>query len=132
MDILCPVPQTVVQGFRQFHPQAEEVFWEVWKNGFRASFFENGLSREIQFTASGQWECLCTYMEVSELPQSIRDFLAKRFPDWEMPSVLSRVETPDKTIFYRANFDMPQGLLELTFDVAGNLKEERLDSYQDE
>lgn len=127
---LCAVPPGVKQLFHEVHPGAEEVFWEVWKNGFRASFFENGLSREIQFAETGQWVCVNTYVDLSELPPAVRDFLARRFPEMGMPSVLCRVETPARGVLYRVNLDLPNGLLELTLDTGGKLLEERLETYQ--
>lgn len=127
---LCVVPLGVKQLFQEVHPGAQEVYWEVWKDGFRASFFENGLSREIQFAETGQWVCVNTYVELSELPQAVRDFLNRRYPHMEMPSVLCRVETPARGVLYRVNLDLPHGLLELTLDVGGKLLDERLETYQ--
>lgn len=131
-DGACSVPPVVKQAFRQFHPQAEEVYWENWNHGYRTSFYENGYSRELRFTASGEWVCLCTFLEMTELPRPIQSFLAKRFPDWETPSVVTRVDTPGPTSFYKVCFEIPEGLLELSFDEKGNLIKEQLESTMDE
>ena len=127
---VCAVPPGIARSFGEFHPQAEEVYWESRDNEYRASFFENGVSREIRFAASGQWISLCTYLEMSDLPQNIRDQLVKRFPEWEMPSVLIRAETPNQPPCYRVCYDLSNGFLELVFDQQGKLTEERLESNQ--
>lgn len=129
---LCSVPSVVKQAFRQFHPQAEEVYWENRGNGYRASFYENGFSRELRFTASGEWTCLCTFLEMSELPKPVQTYLSRRFPEWETPSVVTRVDGREKDPVFKVCFELPEGLLELSFDEKGNLLKEQLESGQDE
>ncbi|MCB9283934.1 MAG: hypothetical protein H6563_07675 [Lewinellaceae bacterium] len=131
-DPVCPVPVGVQKAFQDRYPDAEEVFWVKGEHDFRASFFENGLSREIRYSPTGQWLCACTYLELADLPSTIREFLARRFPDWEIPSVLFKMEHPDHSVCYRVHFDLPEGMLELTFNPKGVLLREKLDSIRDE
>ena len=131
-DTLCPVPMRVEKAFQERYPGAEEVFWVKGDNDFRASFFDKGVSQEIRYSPTGQWLCACTYLSLADLPKSIRDFLAQRFPDWEIPSVLLKMEHADHSVCYRVHFDLPEGMLELTFDSQGVLLREAMDSGRNE
>ncbi|MBK7335130.1 MAG: hypothetical protein IPJ00_02740 [Saprospirales bacterium] len=123
----APWRETVIPGGS---PQGGGGLLGGLEGWFPRFLFENGLSREIQFAETGQWVCVNTYVELSELPQAVRDFLNRRYPHMEMPSVLCRVETPARGVLYRVNLDLPHGLLELTLDVGGKLLDERIETYQ--
>ncbi|MBK8491029.1 MAG: PepSY-like domain-containing protein [Saprospirales bacterium] len=131
-DSLCAVPVGVKKAFQDQYPKAEEVYWVKGKNDYRASFFVEGLSHEIRYSSSGQWICASTYLDLADLPKSIQDFLTHRFPEWEIPSVLQKIERPDHSFIYLVNFDMPEGMLELTFNNKGTITSEKMDTYHDD
>ena len=124
------IPLAIRKDFQQLHPDAEEVYWEPWEKGFKASYFEKGLSKEQFFTAAGQPIYGCTYLEVYELPQSVQEFLRNRFAGNYMPSVVLRMERPNRSLLYRVHLDTREGFLELVFDEGGNLRGENLESYE--
>ena len=131
-DSMCTVPVVIKKAFQDAYPKAEEIYWVKRGNDYHASFFLEGLSKEIGYSSSGKWLCACTYIDLDDLPKTIQDFLAHRFPEWEIPSVLQKIERPDRSVFYRVNFDMHEGMLELTFNMKGTLTCEKLDAYRDE
>jgi hypothetical protein len=131
-EFACATPPVLRQAFSRQHPEAEGLFWERWDQGFKASFYENGSSREVCYSANGTTLQACTYLELEELPLQTRSFLTSRFPDWERPSLLAKVERPNHSVFYRVHFDLPEGLLELIFNEEGILKGENLDAYHRE
>ena len=124
------VPLAIRNDFEQRHPEAEEVFWEPWERGFKASYFEKGLSKEQFFTASGQPVYGCTYLEAYELPQAVQEFLRNRFAGNCIPSVVLRMERPNRSVLYRVHLDTREGFLELVFDESGSLRGENLESYE--
>lgn len=126
---LCAVPAALRSNLQQQHPEAEGVYWEPWNQGFKVSFFENGASKEQFFAASGQVICACTYLEASELPSQIRQFISSRYPNLDTPSVVLKMERPSHSTLYRVHLDLPEGLLELVFNESGQLKGENLESY---
>ncbi|MFZ2900920.1 MAG: hypothetical protein WA004_19965 [Saprospiraceae bacterium] len=124
------VPLAIRNDFEQRHPDAEEVFWERWERGFKASYYEKGLSKEQFFTAAGQPVYGCTYLEAYELPKAVQEFLRNRFSGNYMPSVVLRMERPNRSVLYRVHLDTREGFLELVFDESGCLRGENLESYE--
>lgn len=124
------IPLAIRKDFQLRHPGAEEVYWEPWERGFKASFYEQGLSKEQFFTAAGQPVYGCTYLEPYELPQAVQEFLRNRFAGNCMPSVVLRMERPNRSVLYRVHLDTQEGFLELVFDENGSLRGENLEAYQ--
>ena len=131
-DNPCAVPTEVKSAFQKKYPNAKEVFWVRYKDQYRASFFNKGLSHEIHYSDQGNWICACTYLDLKDLPQPAQDLIAQRFPNWEIPSVLLKMEQADHSISYRVHFEVPEGLLELIFSQEGYLTQEKMDIYQEE
>lgn len=129
-DTVCAVPQPIRKGFQQQHPDAKEVYWETWEKGFKASYFEKGLSKEQFFTAAGQPVFGCTYLEFYELPAAVQQFLNNRYSGRCTPSVVLKMERPNRSALYRVHIDIQDGLLELVFDETGQFRGENLESYE--
>jgi hypothetical protein len=74
------IPASAKSAFTKLHPQATAVKWDKEDGGYEASFKESGKSMSVVMDGQGKLKETETDIAVSELPTSVRDYVAKQMP----------------------------------------------------
>lgn len=97
------VPQAVMALFRQMFPSTTAQ-WEKEANGqLKAEFYDNHREMEAWFTTSGTWVKTVKDLAVSELPQTVLDYVTANYKGMEIDDA-DWVETPQSN-YYQVEID---------------------------
>jgi len=100
-QIIAPekVPADVKQTFSKKFPEATDIKYEMEKKDYEVSFKENGVVMSANFNSSGEWLETETIIIESDLPKKVLTSAAKNFSGFMITEV-SKVESPDKVVYY--------------------------------
>ncbi|WP_020603172.1 PepSY-like domain-containing protein [Spirosoma spitsbergense] len=74
------IPGAAKAAFTKLHPQATAVKWDKEDGGYEASFKEKGKTMSVVMDGQGTLKETETDITVSELPATVRDYVAKQMP----------------------------------------------------
>src|SRR4051794_19365863 len=79
------VPSAVSKAFQEKFPKVTDVKWELEaKTDYEANFKLNGTKTSAKFNESGKWMETETDYKVADLPQSVKDLLAKDYAGYKI------------------------------------------------
>ena len=110
------VPEAVRTAFLAKFPQVEHVKWDKEDGNFEAEFQTGSIEYSAVFTASGEWKETEQEIEVNQLPQAVKDYLAKNNTDKKVKEA-AKITYADGKISYEAEINGK----DLLFDDNGNL-----------
>ncbi len=115
------VPKEVKAAFTKLYPSAQDVKWsEEEDEEFEAEFTFNGKDISVVLDKEGTLKETETKIEVSELPQSIRDFVKKNYPDFKLTEAAS-IEVIGAMMSYEAEISKDGTHKDLLFTKEGQL-----------
>ncbi|MBX3255284.1 MAG: PepSY-like domain-containing protein [Chitinophagaceae bacterium] len=95
------IPAEVTSTFSEKYADAKSVEWKDKLSNFAATFELDGDKYEARFNKKGEWLNTEKEMDVNDLPDNVKDGLAKsKYADWEIKS-LYKIELPEDKIQYR-------------------------------
>lgn len=114
-------PKAVTNAFAKKFPTAKSVSWD--KEGaseWEAEFKMDGMEYSANFDTKGTWKETEHAVELSKVPQKVKDALMKNFPDYKVKE--SEVsETADGMVY---EFEIKKGdsKMEIAIDANGIIK----------
>jgi hypothetical protein len=73
------VPASIQAAFNKSFPGIKDAKWEKENGNYEANFNQNGQKLSALYDPNGAWLETETAIEVSELPASVKDFIAKNY-----------------------------------------------------
>lgn len=108
------IPASAKSSFAKLHPQATSVKWDKEDGGYEASFKENSKSMSVVMDGQGKLKETETDIAVSELPASVRDYVAKQMPGKKIKEAAIIVDASGTK-----KYEAEVGGKDLLFDMAG-------------
>ncbi|MGN6435250.1 MAG: PepSY-like domain-containing protein [Agriterribacter sp.] len=97
------IPAEVTNAFSEKYADAKNVEWSDKLKNFVAAFELDGNKYEARFNKKGEWLSTENEIEAGELPDEVKDGLAKsKYADWETKSVY-KIDLPDDKVQYRVH-----------------------------
>lgn len=97
------IPAEVTNSFSEKYGEAKNVEWKDKLSNFAATFELNGDKYEAKFNKKGEWINTEKELDVNDLPDNVKDGLAKsKYADWELKS-LYKIDLPDDKTQYRVH-----------------------------
>jgi hypothetical protein len=93
------VPAPVKNAFATKFPAATDARFEMNNNYYKVIFNDKGVGTSANYSPAGKWLKTETAISESDLPKEVSASLAKDFADFKI-SAVTKVETPDKPLFY--------------------------------
>ncbi len=116
-------PEAVQKAFKQRFPTVTKVDYDKEKNGeYEAEFKLDGVTMSANFTADGVWRETESEMATSELPPTVSQAIAAKYPKSKIVSA-AKIETADRGTLYEADLKKGWRKSEVLFDVKGNFVE---------
>ncbi len=123
------VPPAVRTAFKSKYTNAHVQEWE-WKKKegqYKAGFMQNGRKHEVYFTAAGNWLYTECDLKHEELPQPVKNYIAKsKYATWELDDVEER-SSPEQAKFYKVEVEQGNNEMNLYFLADGTLLKEEVD-----
>ena len=108
------IPGAAKTAFTKLHPQATVVKWDKEDGGYEASFKENGKTMSVVMDGQGKLKETETDIAVSELPASVRDYVARQMPGKKIKEAAIIVDASGTK-----KYEAEVGGKDLMFDMAG-------------
>ncbi len=74
------VPATAKTTFAKLYPHATGLKWDKENGGYEASFKDKGKTMSLLFDTKGSLKETETDIAITELPATVRDYVAKQMP----------------------------------------------------
>ena len=113
------VPQNVKSAFAKAYPKVKDVKWDKEGADYEASFDENNADASVLLNADGAIKEMEIEIEMSQLPTSIKNALAKEYADYKVKEVAKI--TSGSVITYEAEVKKGKESFDFIFDSAGKL-----------
>lgn len=110
------IPAPVKEAFAKSFPNATKVKWEKEDANYEAEFHDGATEFSAVYSATGTWMETEEEIAVSNLPQGVKDYLAKHYAGKKVKEA-SKITHADGSITYEAEINGK----DLLFDANGNL-----------
>ncbi|PVY39693.1 PepSY-like domain-containing protein [Pontibacter virosus] len=116
------VPEQVKTNFNNSYAQASDVEWEAKDDTYYAKFEMNGNKHWIKFNADGTVKKQGREIEVSELPQAVRNAISQQYAN----RTIEKAKTVEKDgqTRYMAKLDGDDEDLKVVFNADGSVEKE--------
>ena len=95
------IPSSATESVKQKYPAAENVEWKDAISHFTAKFQLDGKDYESHFDSDGNWKETLVKIEESDIPESVKDGIAKsKYSDWTTGK-MEKIESSDGRTQYR-------------------------------
>lgn len=122
------IPDAVKTQFAALYPNIKATEWDILDGMYEVSFVENEIESSVLFSSDGRVLQTETEMEVSLLPQAVKDYVAAKLPGKKIEEA-SKIVRIDGKISYEVEVDDADYL----FDSLGTfLKMETEDDDEDD
>ena len=90
------IPAGATESLKQKYPGADKVEWKDAISHFTAKFQLEGKDYQAHFDSDGNWKESMVKVDHAELPEQVKDGVAKsKYSDWEMGKI-EKIESTDK------------------------------------
>ena len=110
------VPDAVKAKFTEMFPDVKNVKWEKEKTNYEAEFDVHKVEISAEFDESGAWLQTETHLDVDKLPDSIKDYFAKKLPGKKIAEACV-ISLANGSVCFEAEVDNTDYI----FDEGGNL-----------
>ena len=115
------VPTAVKDAFKAKFPDAKLHEWEMEEGNYVASFSSKDARMEAAFTPDGKWKETELKSKMSEVPQAIKDALAKsEYAKWKVGDV-AKIATPENPNMFEIEVHKGNECYGLHYDLSGKL-----------
>ncbi len=114
------VPERIRQNFNETYTNAEKVKWSLKKNSYEVDFYLENKHIEAEYDLEGNQIQEESMIEKVELPQPIKDYLNKHYPQYHVGEASIEIKGEKKVY----ELELLNGFfreIELEFDMNGNL-----------
>lgn len=119
------VPQSVEAAFRAKYSDIPHT-WQRHEYGYEATFIQNNIKHEAEFSATGEWLETEYYAKAKDFPPLVLNRIKEIRPQFTITKY--EIEITPKGIFYEVDITDGETEEELYFDSQGN---PQLDLYED-
>lgn len=131
MSCAQSTPAKVTEAFKAKFPNAKSVEWEIENDTeWEAEFKLNGIEYSANFGTDGTWKETEHEIKVNELPESVKNTLAKEFSEYEIEEA-EMVETPDFN-GYEVEIEKGEETMEVVFDKSGKVIKKKIENEENE
>lgn len=123
------VPEAIKSGFKKNYPGVKTVTWEKENGEYEAEFRQDKKEIAVLLDNMGVVKEVETEITASELPKTIRDFLAKDYADYKIEEA-ARIKAADVQT-YEAEVEKGKETVELIFDASGKMLEKKIKKDED-
>ncbi len=125
---LSEIPKAVSESFKTNFPDVKGEVWEKEKekDNFEAEFKINTVEISATFNSDGKLIEREVKMNISELPETITEYIKKNYPDYKL-SEASRIVNSDGVLSYEAEIMKGKNTTDLLFDSNGSFLEKSKD-----
>ena len=116
------IPKAVSESFKTNFPDVKDEVWEKEKDNFEAEFKINTVEISATFNSDGKLLEREVKMNISELPETITEYIKKNYPDYKL-SEASRIVNSDGVLSYEAEIMKGKNATDLLFDSNGSFLE---------
>ena len=114
-------PKEVTDAFATKFPKATDTKWEKEsETEFEAVFNMDGKEYSTKFDKSGKWIETESKIEVSALPQIVKDSVAARFADYTIENA-EQVESAEKGNIFELKIEKKEGSMDLVVGSNGSI-----------
>jgi hypothetical protein len=117
------VPAVVLNAFQSKYQNTKDLEWELKGELYKAEFEIGSRDHEVWINKSGVITRHKEDFPKSQLPEVIREKIAKDFKDYKIDDA-DKIEADGK-VFYQVDLDSPQGERKLLFTADGQLQENK-------
>lgn len=117
------VPAAVLNAFQTKFQNTKDLAWALKGELYKAEFEISSRKHEVWINKSGAVTRHKEDFPKSQLPEAIREKLAKDFKDYKIDDA-DKIEAEGK-VFYQVDLDSPQGKRKLVFTADGQLQENK-------
>lgn len=110
------VPDAVKAKFAEMFPDVKNIKWEKEKTNYEAEFEVQKVETSAEFDESGAWLQTETHLDADKLPDSIKDYFAKKLPGKKIAEA-SVVSLANGSVCFEAEVENTDYI----FDEGGNL-----------
>ena len=114
------VPAPVKKAFATKFPAATDVKYEMEMKNYEVTFKDKGIGMSANFDSTGKWLETETAIKESDLPKEVSTAVAKDFAGFKISQV-TKVETPDKPLFYEMDLKKDKEGYEAQFSPKGDV-----------
>ena len=108
------IPASAKSTLAKLHPQATGIKWDQEDGGYEASFNENGKAMSVTMDGQGKLQETETDIAVTELPITVRNYVAKQMPSKKIKEAAIIVDADGKKMY-----EAEVGGKDLLFDMTG-------------
>lgn len=109
------VPAAVMSAFKNAYPKETKCYWGKDSINYQVSFFNGKAPVSVTYSVDGKRIMTEMQMPVEDLPQSVRDYVEKKFPG-EIFQDVAQITDAEGMVTYEVQVkDM-----DLVFDAKGN------------
>lgn len=123
------IPIEVQSALYDFHPTAEDVFWEHREGAIVANFFTSGDLTKVYFDEKGNWLETRARTSIHEMPEAVTAFIDQHYQNAEI-SYTGVVQWPDGRKAYRVESELPSEIVVKIISESGELLEEKRIAFQ--
>jgi myo-inositol-1-phosphate synthase len=116
------IPTAVSESFKTNFPDVKGEVWEKEKDNFEAEFKINTVEISATFNSDGKLIEREVKMNISELPETITEYIKKNYPEYKL-SEASRIVNSDGVLTYEAEIMKGKNTTDLLFDSNGSFLE---------
>lgn len=113
------IPASVKEAFAKKYPAAKVMEWEVEENGFEAEFKMKKVEMSANFDKDGAFMEEETEIKTSELPDSVKEYCTKTYPDHKLTEAAKIIDANGK-LMYEAEMKKGKVHFDVLFDSSGN------------
>lgn len=123
------IPVEVQSALYDFHPTAEDVFWEHREGAIVANFFTSGDLTKVYFDEEGNWLETRARTFIHKMPKPVAAFIHRHYRNAEI-SYTGEVSWPDGRKAYRVESELPSEIVVKIISESGELLEEKRIAFQ--
>ncbi len=123
------IPPEVQSALYDFHPTAEDVFWEHREGAMVANFFTSGDLTKVFFDEEANWLETRARTSIHEMPKAVAAFIHQHYRNAEI-SYTGVVSWPDGRKAYRVESELPSEVVVKILSESGKLLDEKRITFQ--
>ena len=119
-------PAKVTEAFKAKFPNAKSVEWEKENDTeWEAEFKLNGVEYSANFSTDGMWKETEHEIKVNELPEGVKNTLAKEFSEYEIEEA-EMIEIPEFS-GYEVEIEKGEETMEVVLDNNGKVIKKKVE-----
>jgi Putative beta-lactamase-inhibitor-like, PepSY-like len=124
------MPAALQSAVTELFPGATDIDWDKQEDEYTVYLMDKAQNIAIKFDEDFQWSFTNTFQSFDDLPEAAQSYLADNHNSSEFNSVV-HMKTPTQ-VMYLVSFETETQMINLAFDVEGNLIEKQVEDIDGE